>query len=349
MRFLIALAATALLTAPLSAQTPEVDAPIRPVQLITVAPDTNGVIRQFFGQIVARQTVDLAFQVAGQIVEFPAIEGEEIANGALIAELDMEPFELQLDQARLQLDQAERTLERLNQLSGTAASQVSIDDAQTAVSLAEIAVRNAEYSLEHATLSAPFDGLIAARNVANFTTVAAGTAVVRVHDMSELRIEIDVPEILFQRAGADPNVTLSARFPTSDTLHPLEIREFDAQASAVGQTFRLTLGLPRPEGLTVLPGSSVTVLAELNLEDTALIIPTSAIHIANDGSLHTMVFVPGDGDIGTIEQRALELAATREGAFRVLSGLEAGEEIVLTGVNALEDGLTVRRFTGFAN
>lgn len=325
------------------------DGAVRPVKLMTVEARSDGVTRQFFGQVVARETVDLAFQVGGQIEEFPVIEGQQIAAGSLIAHLDLEPFELQLDQANIQLDQAERTQARLNQLSGTAVSQVAVDDAETQVGLSRIAVRNAEYSLNHATLHAPFDALIAARNVANFTTVAAGTPIVRLHDMSDLRIEIDVPEILFQRAGGNAQVELLAKFPVREELYPLEIREYDAEASAIGQTFRLTLGMDRPEGLSVLPGSSVTVLATLADEGALPTIPATAIKIANDGTVQVMVFNATSDDEGTVSLREITVQPDRDGVFELVSGLEVSDEIVVTGVNALSDGQTVRRFTGFAD
>ena len=322
---------------------------IRPVRLMTVTSNSDGVTRQFFGQVVAAQTVDLAFQVGGRIVDFPVLDGQEIPEGSLIAQLDLETFELQRDQALVQQDQAQRTLTRLTQLQGSSVSQVSVDDAETQVALAEIAVRNAEYALEHATLVAPFDALVASRNVANFTTIGAGSPVVRLHDMSELRIEIDVPEVLFQQAGQNPNVELWAQFPVSGATHPLTIREFVAEASAVGQTFRLTLAMPRPDNSAIYPGSSATVFARLAPDHPALIIPASAIHTGNDGAVSVLRFVPGEDGLGTVELVAIEIEPARDGGFVVTAGLQEGDEIVTTGVNALEDGLTVRRFTGFGN
>ncbi len=324
------------------------DTIVRPAKLMVVGADTGGITRQFFGQVVARQTVDLAFQVSGQIVEFSAIEGQEMAQGALIAKLDLEPFELQQQQAQLQVDQADRLLTRLNNLS-SAASEVSRQDAETQLALARVQLRNAEYSLENATLHAPFDALVASRNVSNFTTVNAGSPVVRLHDMSDLRIEIDVPEVLFQRAGEDADVRLLARFPTSDDTYPLKIREFNAEASAIGQTFRLTLGMERPEGLGALPGSSVTVLATLNEGVARLAVPATALRIGNDGSTSVMRFIPGIDDIGTLEEVVVEVTATRDGKFNIVSGLEAGTEIVRIGAQVVEDGDTVRRFSGYAN
>jgi len=108
----------------------------KPVKTMIASASGDRQVRQFFGQIVASQTVDLAFQVGGQIVEYPVLEGAPVAKGALIAQLDLEPFQRRLEQARLQKAQADRTVERLRKLSEAAVSQVSLDDAVTAADLA---------------------------------------------------------------------------------------------------------------------------------------------------------------------------------------------------------------------
>lgn len=305
--------------------------------------------RQFFGRVTAKETVDLAFQVSGQIVEFPAIEGEPIPMGGLIARLDLEPFELARDQARTQQDQADRNLARFERLQGNAVSQVSVDDAKTQAELAEIAVRDTERSLRHATLVAPFTALVASRNVANFSTIGAGTPVVRLHDMSELRIEIDVPEIIFQTAGEDPDVDLTAKFPAIDELFRLEPREFNAETSSVGQTFRITLGMPPPTGQVILPGSSVTVTAILKGGEPRVLIPSSAVLTANDGTPQVMVFEPSGAKEGSVRRVNIEIEPSPNGGVRVLSGLTTGQEIVASGAALLADGETVRRFAGFSN
>ena len=336
-------AALAVSVVPVSAQ--EV---VRPVKLMTIEPPSTEVTRQFFGKVAAKQTVDLAFQTAGQIVRFPAIEGRIVPAGDTIAQLDLEPFRLSLEQARLQRDQAKRRAERLKKLEGRTVSRVNVEDAATEARLAEIALRNAAYALKQATLHAPFDALVARRGVARFTTVSAGTPVVRLHDMSEIRIEIDVPEVLFQRAGRDPEVTLAARFPASETPYPVEVREFDAETSPVGQTFRVTLGMAPPEGLNVLPGSSVTILATVHLPRERIVLPASAVAIAADGATSVMVFRKAQGDEGVLEARRVTLAVGSGGEFLATDGLTIGEEIVAAGADVLKDGARVRRFRGLS-
>lgn len=345
MKLLTALGlAMAVLATPMAAQ--EVS---KPVKLMLVRETEPGFSRQFFGRVAARQTVDLAFQVPGQIIEMPVTEGFVIPKDDLIARLDQEPFELRLNRAKLQKEQADRTVARLSRLRGTTASQVAVDDAETEAQLAAIALRDAEYELEHATLTAPFDALVSSRAVEAFTTVSAGTPIVRIHDMSELRIEVDVPEILFQRSGQQEDITLTAKFPVSDEVFPLEIREFDAESSSVGQTYRIQFGLTPPEGLQILPGSSVTVNAKVRDRRVGIIVPATAIVADAAGALGVMVFAPVGADEGTVKRVPVTIEPTQTGDVRVLSGLSDGEEIVVAGGAALTDGQTVRRFTGFSN
>ncbi|MCZ4354864.1 efflux RND transporter periplasmic adaptor subunit [Roseovarius aestuarii] len=321
-----------------------------PIVKLTEVTSGNAEIRRiFFGKAVARETVDLAFQVGGQIIEFPVEEGASVGQGALVARMDLEPFELALEQAQANDDKARRTVERYEQLAGSSVTETNLQDARTTLTLNNIAVRNAERDLEHATLHAPFDAIVATRLVPNFSTVSAGTPVVRLHDMSELRIEIDVPETLFQRAGRDSEISLLAKFPSSDQTYPLEIREYNAETSDIGQTYSITLGMPLPEAFVVLPGSSAQVSATLHTGDTSIEVPTSAIIIGNDNQALAMVFEPAGADEGTVSRTRIEIAPTDHGTVEVVAGLSDGQEIVASGGGQLEDGATVRRFTGFGD
>jgi len=304
--------------------------------------------RVFFGRVRARQTIDLAFQVGGQIVELPVNEGQRIAAGDLIAKLDLEPYELSLARVRAQFEDAEADFQRLSSLAGSTVSQVTLDDAETAVKLNRIAVQDAERSLRLATLRAPFDGIVAQRSVPNFTTIGAGTPVVRLHDMSDLRIEIEVPEILFQQAGESPDVRLQAQFAASEKRYDVEFRELVAETTQVGQAFRITVGMAPQAELNVLPGSSATVFAVIDGEASPLVIPKGALIFEPSGASSVMVFEPTDDVLGTVRRQVVEIAPTGFGAVQVLSGLSEGQEIVAAGGGNLTDGDTVERFSGFS-
>lgn len=329
---------------PLAAQ----DTP-RPVKLMTVNAQEPWITRQFFGHVIARQTVDLAFQVGGQIFELPVTEGQLLSQGDMIARLDMETFDSQLQRSRLQQDEADRTVDRLQRLTGSFASEVSLEQAGTQAQLAALAVRDAITRHEQATLLAPFDALVASRSVANFSTIAAGTPVVRLHDMSELRVEINVPEVLFQRLDDAQSVVFSAEFPGDAGRHPLTIREFTPEASAVGQTFRVTLALHSSEGLNILPGSSATVMARAHGGPQGPVLPVSAVGINPDGTTYVVVFDAQTNGTGRVRRMPVSVLPADDGSLIVVDGLEDGLEIVAAGLPQLDEGQLVRRFSGFGN
>lgn len=303
--------------------------------------------RTFYGRVVALETVDLAFQVAGQVTQFPVIEGGLIESGALIAALDPVPFELALAQAVAQFDQTSRTFERMEKLSGNSVSQATVDDARTNFDLAKIQVDQAQRSLDQTVLTAPFDALVSSRLVANQSTIGVGTPVVRLHNMSEVRIEISVPEILFQRAGRDPDVDLFATFPASEARYPVAVREYNAETAAVGQTYTITLGMAPPEDLIVLPGSSVVVEAHINDIAPQVSVPRSALVFSSAGAPHVMIFETPDGSTGTVRRVPVDIAPTETGQVVVLSGLAPDQPFVAAGASKLQDGQTVTRFAGF--
>lgn len=319
------------------------------VKVETVASASAEEQRVFYGRVVARETLDFAFQVGGQIIEMPIEEGAFMSTGDVVAKMDQEPFELALADATAQQSQAERLVNRYQQLVGSAVAQSNLQDAETQLELSGIALRNAEREMANATLHAPFDAIVAARLEPNFSTVSAGTPVVRLHDMSDLRIEIDVPEQLFQRAGQDADLTLLAEFGATDTQYPVEIREYNAETVQVGQTYTITLGMEPQAGLNILPGSSAKVTAFLNTDVTRVEVPQSAIIIENDNSTSIMVYTSTGALEGTVAKTPVEIAPTDSGKVTIVSGLEPGQEYVVIGANRLSDGDAVRRFTGFGD
>ncbi len=323
------------------------DSELRWAKVVPVELQAGTIERRFYGRVAARQTVDLAFQVTGQIIEFPVTEGSRLRTGELIARLDPGPFELDLEEARIEQERVERNYARYRELQATAVSRVEVEDAETQARLAAVRVGRVERALRQSTLNAPFEALVAQRYTTNFTTIASGTPVVRLHDMSELRIEIEVPEILIQKAGQDSEYELTARFPSIDAVFPLEIREFNAETSEIGQTFQITLGLTPPAGQLILPGSSVEVNVRIRTREDSLSIPLSAIVAANDSTPHVMVFEADGNETGIVSRVPVVIEPTSAGGVQVISGLVSGQEIIASGGALLGEGERVRRFSGF--
>ncbi|MCH8552686.1 MAG: efflux RND transporter periplasmic adaptor subunit [Natronospirillum sp.] len=337
------------LAASASAQSPVSDTTLKPVRLFMTESEDTGGERRFYGRIAARETVDLAFQVGGQIVEFPAIEGSAVSEGNLLARLNLAPLERNVRQAELSLEQAQRSVARNQQLiERNAITQAQLEDSMTTRDQSDVQLEEARAALEDATLEAPFEGLVAERMVANRTTVSAGQPVLRLHDMSEIRVRIDVPERLLSEIGDPANLQFRLQLVQGGPQFDLELREFVAEAGRIGQSYVVTLALAEPVERTLLPGASATVIAQLPApEQNGVTVPASAVQIASDRSAHVMVYTPTGEDTGRVERRAVSIDTPDGTTIRVVSGLGPGEEIVAAGAHLLDEGQAVRRFTGY--
>lgn len=356
MKLILTLAAVCVAATPLLAQdtqvlTPSGDvAPMRAVKLIAAGGEASQLERVFFGQVAARETVDLSFEVGGRLIMFDAQEGQFLEQGVQIAAMDLAPFERAVERTTLQLAQANRDLTRAQTLvQSNAASETQAENAETARDLAAVSLREATDALEDATLTAPFRALVASRLTPNYVNVSPGQPIVRLHDMSEIRVEIDVPERLFQSLTDVASISFVGTSPLFDGEVPLVLREFNAETQNIGQTYRVTLALPSTEVPTaIIPGASMTVTARLDRGETAAItLPPSAVSLDND-SAQVMVYTPDpDTQTGTVNWQDVTVTSSN-GTQIAVTGLDPDQQIVGAGIQMLRDGETVRPFTGMS-
>ena len=104
-----------------------------------------------------------------------------------------------------------------------------------------------------------------------------------------------------------------------------------------------------PKGEPILPGSSVTVVARVRQPRTGITVPPTALVINEAGDIGVMKFSPAGADEGEVAWTSVSTEPSQSGLVRITSGLEDGDEIVVTGGGALQSGQKVRRFAGFAN
>ena len=323
--------------------------PPKPAKLMVTTPLKTARERRFYGRVTARQTVNLAFQVSGQIVSFSAVEGTFYKSGAILARLNKNPFEHALSQAKLILAQAERKVARNDRLLKTKSiALVEAEDAKTARDLAKVRLQNAKEALSDAVLRAPFNGMVADRIVAKYTTVTRGQAVVRIHDLSELRVEISVPERLISSFSDPSKISFEAVLTPGGSKYPLQLREFIPETKSIGQSYIVTLAfagtVPK-----VLPGASATVIAKLPTRGGAGIrIPPTAVVILPNRGAAVMVFEPTGASTGRVALTLVKVQTHDGSSIIVTKGLKPGQEIVVAGAHLLNDGQRVRRFTGYA-
>ncbi len=301
--------------------------------------------RSFFGRVRARETVDLSFEVGGALEVLTAIEGDRVVRGNLLARLDQGTFERAVERAEVTLRQATRDYERAAALvQRSAASRARYDDAETSRDLASVALREARDDLEDATILAPFDGLVAERLTPNFTNVEPGRPILRLHDMSEVRVELKLPERLLTRVGDPARVRFTTRMPDQDEAVVLRFVEFHAETDRIGQSYTITLAFPDVDSAFLVPGASVMVTASVPAATSGLVLPASALLSGSDRETAVLVLEPEEGASAVLRRQPVEVRSETGTGFLV-TGLPEGAEVVAVGGHLLRDGQTVRRYS----
>lgn len=317
----------------------------RPVPMLTIAGAELASGLRFPGRVQAVQRAELAFNVPGQVIEFPTEEGEALDAGALIARLDPGIFEARLSAARAEFDKARTDYERVRKIweQSQAVAKAEVDQRRTAMEVARSAYAAARQDVQDTRLTAPFDGVIARRYVENFQNVQAKEPVVSLQNVDELEIVIHVPERVMR---SEPRrVAAHAQFDDiPGRRFPVTLKSYSAEADPQTQTYEVVLGLTRPQDVIILPGMSAEVVPQdvaAGAVATSIAVPLQAVSAGPDGTPRVWIVDP---ETDRVASRAVEVGAVQGSDVVVLQGLEAGERIVTAGLGRLRDGMLVRPF-----
>lgn len=316
---------------------------VMPVELTRALVQSETRTRSFAGSVEALRTVDLAFQISGQIVEFPVIDGARVPAGGLIGQIEEADFQLALDRARASYDLARSEFTRASALSDRGfATDAQLDALRAQLAQAEVALREAERRLTQTEVRTPFDAIVARTYVEAYSNVTPAQPVVRLQDVSELLIRISLPEDLAAVARVQPELfSVTATFPAAPGYRPtLAPRSFAAEANPSTRTFDIEFRIVGDIDPRILPGMTANVaVGESDSGPTqAVTLPVSAVDTTSRANPTVWIYNTEDG---TVTRRDVRLGLPRDNRIVVLEGLEPGETVVATGWWRLRDGARV--------
>ncbi|HTO53152.1 MAG TPA: efflux RND transporter periplasmic adaptor subunit [Myxococcota bacterium] len=299
------------------------------------------------GQILAKQRAEVAAQVPGEVTAIEVDEGQTVAEGQVVIEIDPDRHQLDLDRARARLSEAgsglldaQRQSERVHQLAHhKVASKAQVEQADTALEAARARVEAsqadlgaAEHAVSDSRVAARFAGVIGRRFVSRGEYVQPGQKLFELVSLDPVEVEFNLPESDASR--------LRLGLPLDVTVAPYPGDRFHGEVSMVSpvidertRTLRVKALLANPDG-RLRPG--LFARAELGVAEhqNVLLIPEEAVLERADGKV---VFRATDG--GTrAERRVVELGPTSGGFVEVRSGLAAGDPVIVRGHATLVDG-----------
>ncbi len=223
------------------------------------------------------------------------------------------------------------------------ARKEDIEAQQSRIRGLEAKLKAAQDALDDTCLRAPFSGVVAKRHVENHQEVQAKAPIVFLQDLSQIEVVVDVPETLAAqiRKGYAPDV--AARFACAqDKTFPLTLKEFSTKADPQTLTYQAVLVMPRPQGVSILPGMTATVdgRPKGNVNHSARI-AVPAVAVTWDADQHPYVWTLNEPDM-TVKKTNVRVGnLTGSENIMVLEGLIPGQKIVTAGVTKLQPGMTV--------
>jgi membrane fusion protein, multidrug efflux system len=289
--------------------------------------------------LVAEDEVKVVSETEGKVVELLVEEGDAVARGQRLLQVDRTDAALAVAKAELALRNASLGFERSEKMADDELiSHQDLDKARYDRDLARQALDEARHELQKTTVVAPFAGRITVRKVRLGQTVKSGDELLTLADFDPLVARVFLPEreVLDLRVGQAADLGLKAR---EDVRFRGRIRQISPVVDTASGTVKVTVEALQPPA-TVRPGAFVSVGIVRETRGHALLIPRPAVvRELRD----TYVFV-ADGAVA--RKRPVELGLEEGDRLEVRGGLSAGDLVVVSGQGALKDGAPIKLATG---
>jgi RND family efflux transporter MFP subunit len=269
--------------------------------------------------------------VSGRISELPVTLGQRVKAGDLIARLDAAEIDARLEQAEASLEQAERDWKRASALLEQKAITPSEQEAaQSKYRLAKGVLAEAKAMMSYVEIVAPFDGVVTKKEADEGDLATPGKPLLAIEDPSKLQLAADVPQTLAAHVLA--GARLAIRVDGVEGELTGTVSEIAPAADPVSRTFRVKVDLPATSGLS--SGQFARLLVPVG-ENLSLRAPASAV--LQRGQLE-IVFVVADQ---RAQWRLVKTGRRLGDDVEILSGLQAGDAVVVEGAATLADGQPV--------
>lgn len=341
------------------------------VGVITVQPQNQALTKDLVGRLSAYRSADVRARVSGLLLKRTYVEGSDVKKGQLMFEIDPATYQAALNAALANLASAQATYTNAHVIAERdrklipqgyiSRAQLDTDEAaeRTAAAVvkqAQASVATARINLGYTKVTSPIDGRAGQQQVTEGAIVGNGTSdgganstllttvdqidplyvnfTMSVAAMEQLRQAQSAGSVtLAQPDQASVQVTLpdGSVYPEPGTLDFTSATVDPATGSV-----NLRAKIPNPKH-TLLPGMYVTIKAKLGEQHKVFLVPQAAVLRDTVGAY--VFVVSADGKV----KRHDVTAASMSGAdWIVTSGLDAGDQVVVSGVQDVREGATAK-------
>jgi membrane fusion protein, multidrug efflux system len=310
----------------------------RPVSVIATRAVTTTVVDRIeaIGNANAKEQVTLTATVTERVKSLNFQDGQFVRRGQVLAQMTMTEESADLTESRARLREANQQLERINALVQDGYATKSRRDQQVATRDALRAeAEGIQARMADRVIRAPFDGVVGLRRVSPGIVATAGTPIVTIANISQIKLDFTVPETFIGALKlGQPVQAESVAFPGE--LFTGQIDGIDPLVDPVTRSVTVRAVLPNSSG-RIKPGMLMTVDIASNPRQM-LMVPEQALTALREQQFVFRLSPGPEGKPAKVTRVPVVIGRREPGYVEILQGLSPGDLIVVEGTMTVRDG-----------
>jgi RND family efflux transporter MFP subunit len=292
---------------------------------------------------MTKQNVLIYPEMAGTLNHVYVKEGQRVAKGQILASIDDGGLSSQLAQLKTQAELSRTTFERQKRLwEQNIGSEIQYLQAKTNYEAQMSAVKQMESQVAKSTIRAPFAGIIddVIKDQGTVVAPGAGAEVFRIVNLSNMYVEVEVPESHLNNVVPGKNVKVY--FPVLGDSVTTKIRETGNFINPSNRSFTAEIPVPSHDG-KIKPNLTARVMINDYTSDDAILIPQSILSENAEGEQYVFLVEADSIENDPVAKKVVITTGKTQGDFvEVLSGINSGDAIIDEGARSVKEGQKVK-------
>lgn len=307
-----------------------------PIQVngIIVKPQTFENNLSLSGSIEANEQVEIRSEVSGIVESINFKEGSNVSKGQLLFKVNDSELRAQLSQANTKQNLAaenERRAKLLLQKEAISQEEYDVARAEYASTKAQSQLIKAQ--IAKTSVRAPFSGKIGLRSISPGTYITPTILVAKLVNIEKVKISFSIPEKYASQVKMGSVIDINVSGSTKK--YTAKIYAIEPEVEITTRTLQIRAIADNIDG-KLFPGTFADVKLPLNTINDAIVVPTEAIVPVQDGK---KVFI---SNMGKAKEVMVEATTRTDSSILILSGLNAGDTLVTSGVMSLKDEAPIK-------
>ena len=286
------------------------------------------------GTIIANETVELKPEISGKVTAIYINEGQPVKKGQLLLKLNDADLQAQLKKINAEIKLSEEKLNRYAQLLKIqGVSREEFDMATNQLQALKADAEVLKVQIARCSITAPFNGVLGLRNISEGSYITPQQVVTSIQQLNPVKIDFSIPERYASLIKTGSLINFKIEGSTENFQGTVFAFEPGIDVSSRSLKIRARANNPSNK---LKPGAFAKIELVLDKNANALMVPTQAIVPILKGQ---QVFISKNGKAEAI---AVETGLRSESQVQILSGLAAGDSVIITGLMGLKPGASLK-------